>query len=60
MSRGSAKKRKIKAWTSNANHGQKPAKGQGKGWPRYQEIRKNWMENRFGTRNAEVANLDEH
>lgn len=38
MARGSSKKRKIKAWTTKANHGQKPAKGKKKGWPRYNEI----------------------
>ena len=27
MARGSARARKIKAWTTKANHGQKPAKG---------------------------------
>lgn len=38
MSRGSARKRKIKAWTTKANHGRKPAKGKTKGWPKYKEI----------------------
>jgi hypothetical protein len=38
MARGSSYKRKLKARTTKANHGQKPAKGKVGGWPRYKEI----------------------
>lgn len=40
MARGDARKRKIKAWTTKANHGQKPAKGRTKGWPSHKEVMK--------------------